>query len=210
LSSAGSTECSPGHERDVEKADGASQPESGPAETQTQSKDSNLVDWDGSDDPENPQNWPKTRKWLVTMCLASMTLTITFASSVFSTTTMIVSEQFNVGPEVGILGTSLFVLGFAFGPIAWGPLSETYGRMAPLFTCFAIFGIFQIPVAVAQNIYTIMICRFFGGFFGCAPLVIVGGAFADFWDPVERGVACRSSLRRLSSDRWPDLLWVAF
>jgi MFS transporter, DHA1 family, multidrug resistance protein len=115
LSSASSTEYSLGHERDVEKADNASQPE---AEAATQSKDPHLVDWDGSDDPENPQNWPKTKKWLVTMCLASITLTITFASSVFSTGTIIVSEQFNVGTEIGILGTSLFVLGFAFGPIA--------------------------------------------------------------------------------------------
>ncbi len=175
-----------GHEHDIEKADDAPQP--GP-ETEKQQKDPTLVDWNGPDDPDNPQNWPKSKKWLTTMCLASMTLTVTFSSSVFSTATIIVSEQFNVGAEVGILGTSLFVLGFVFGPIAWGPLSETFGRMIPLFTCFAIFAVFQIPVAVAQNIYTIMICRFFAGFFGCAPLVIVGGAFADFWDPVDRGVA---------------------
>jgi MFS transporter, DHA1 family, multidrug resistance protein len=174
------------HDRDLEKAGQAPLPQ---PETKKDRKDPNLVDWDGPDDPENPQNWSLKRKWLVTGCLATMTLTITFASSVFSTATMIVSEEYGVGAEVGILGTSLFVLGFAFGPIAWGPLSETYGRMTPLFTCFAIFAIFQIPVAVAQNIYTIMICRFFGGLFGCAPLVIVGGAFADFWNPVDRGVA---------------------
>lgn len=50
-------------------------------------------------------------------------------------------------------------------------------------------GIFQIPVAVAQNVETIMICRFLAGIFGCAPLAIVGGAMADFWPPAERGVA---------------------
>jgi len=61
--------------------------------------------------------------------------------------------------------------------------------MIPLFTGFAIFAIFQVPVAVAQNLHTILICRFFGGLFGCAPLAIVGGALADFWDPVDRGIA---------------------
>ena len=75
------------------------------------------------------------------------------------------------------------------GPIIWGPVSELYGRRLPLFFGFATFAIFQIPVAVAQNIYTIMICRFFGGMFGSAPLAIVGGALADFWGPVERGLA---------------------
>ncbi len=61
--------------------------------------------------------------------------------------------------------------------------------MIPLFIGFAIFAILQIPVAVAENLHTILICRFLGGVFGCAPLAIVGGALADFWDPVDRGVA---------------------
>jgi DHA1 family multidrug resistance protein-like MFS transporter len=34
-----------------------------------------------------------------------------------------------------------------------------------------------------------MLCRFVGGCFASAPLAIVGGAFADFWNPVDRGVA---------------------
>ena len=49
--------------------------------------------------------------------------------------------------------------------------------------------IFQIPVAVATNLETIMLCRFLGGFLGSAPLAIVGGLLADIWDPVNRGVA---------------------
>jgi DHA1 family multidrug resistance protein-like MFS transporter len=81
------------------------------------------------------------------------------------------------------------VSGFGLGPIVWGPFSELFGRMIPLFVGFAIFAIFQIPVAVAQNIETIMICRFIQGLAGCAPLAIVGGALADIWDPIERGVS---------------------
>ena len=79
--------------------------------------------------------------------------------------------------------------GFAVGPIVWGPISELYGRRLPLFLGFAAFAIFQVPVAVAQNVETIMLCRFLGGMFGSAPLAVVGGALADFWGPVERGFA---------------------
>lgn len=68
-------------------------------------------------------------------------------------------------------------------------MSELYGRKPPLFFGFAVFAIFQIPVAVAQNIETIMLSRFLGGMFGSAPLAIIGGALADFWGPVERGFA---------------------
>lgn len=117
------------------------------------------------------------------------TFCVTFASSVFSTATVPTAILFGVSEEVMVLGTSLFVLGFAFGPIVWGPFSELYGRKIPLFTGFFIFAIFQVPVAVAQNIYTVMICRFFGGFFASAPLAIVGGSFVDFFGPIDRGIA---------------------
>jgi MFS family permease len=63
------------------------------------------------------------------------------------------------------------------------------GRKIPLFFGYLCFAIFQIPIAVSQNLYTIMICRFFGGCFASAPLGIVGGTLADFFGPVDRGVA---------------------
>ncbi|GKZ19451.1 citrinin biosynthesis cluster MFS transporter mrr1 [Aspergillus brasiliensis] len=152
-------------------------------------KDPNLVDWDGPDDPENPQNMPRWRKWLITMSLSFMTTWITFASSVFSTATLVTAKEFNVSSEVMILATSLVVFGFAVGPLFWSPLSELYGRRIPLFSGYAIFAIFQIPVAVAKNVETILVCRFLIGIFGCSPLAVVGGAMADFWDPVDRAVA---------------------
>ncbi|PYH91440.1 MFS multidrug transporter [Aspergillus ellipticus CBS 707.79] len=152
-------------------------------------KDPNLVDWDGPDDPEHPQNMPYWRKWVATMAFAFMTMWVTFASSVFSTATIVTAEEFGVSTEVMVLATSLVVFGFAIGPLVWSPLSELYGRKIPLFSGYLIFAIFQIPVAVAQNAETILVCRFFVGIFGCSPLAVVGGAMADFWDPVDRAIA---------------------
>lgn len=36
--------------------------------------DSNLVTWDGPDDPENPRNWPIQRKWIVAWVVSLFTL----------------------------------------------------------------------------------------------------------------------------------------
>lgn len=174
-------------EKDIEKDADARPSQSGPPSNQL--KDPNLIEWEGPYDKGNPQNWPIGKKWAVTLTMGSMTWVITFASSVFSTATMVTSKQFHVSEEVMVLGTSLFVLGFAVGPLLWGPFSELYGRKVPLFFGYLVFAIFQIPVAVAQNLQTIFICRFFGGMFGSAPLAVVGGALADFWDPVNRGIA---------------------
>ncbi|ESZ93783.1 hypothetical protein SBOR_5839 [Sclerotinia borealis F-4128] len=158
-------------------------------EREKEEQDPNLVTWDGPDDPENPMNWPAKKKWMVTVMFGFMTFVVTFASSVFSTATMDVAELYGVSEEVAVLGTSLFVLGFGVGPLVWGPGSEIFGRKLPLFIGYAGFAIFQIPVALAQNLYTIMLCRFIGGAFAAAPLAIIGGALADFFDPVNRGVA---------------------
>lgn len=81
-------------------------------------KDPNLVDWDGPDDPGNPMNMPEWKKWMITVVAGLMTFSVTFASSVFSTATTVTSQIFGVSEEVMILGTSLFVLGFAFGKLS--------------------------------------------------------------------------------------------
>lgn len=73
-----------------------------------------------------------------------------------------------------------------FGPVFFGPASEAFGRRIPLHFGYVLFAIFQIPVAVAQNIETIMLGRFFSGFFASAPLAVVGGALNDIWDPLDR------------------------
>lgn len=173
----------PQEDTDVESAQNQPLPEK-PVQ-----KDPNLVEWDGPDDPENPQNLPTWRKWVITASMSTMTVWITFASSVFASATQVVAKEYDVSPEVTVLGTSLVIFGFAVGPLIWAPLSELYGRRLPLFSGFAIFAIFQIPVAVAQNLRTILVSRFMIGLFGCSPLACMGGAMADIWNPVDRAVA---------------------
>ena len=38
--------------------------------------DPNKVTWDGPDDPENPQNWSNTKKWLITSLALLMTVNV--------------------------------------------------------------------------------------------------------------------------------------
>jgi len=68
-------------------------------------------------------------------------------------------------------------------------MSEVYGRLIPFYSGYAVFCIFQIPVATAQNLQTILICRFFIGFFGTAAMAVTPGVLADIFSPKDRGVA---------------------
>lgn len=137
----------------------------------------------------HPQNWPLKKKLIIGSSLGYVTLTAAFGSSIFSAATSSVATHFHVSTEVGILGISLYVLGFATGPIVWAPFSELYGRRPPLLISSFGFSIFSVAVAVGKDLQTVLICRFFSGFMGACPLTCVGAVFADMFDNRTRGIA---------------------
>lgn len=153
------------------------------------SRDPYAVAFDGPDDPEFPQNWPLKRKILNSFSVALCALAATIGSAMFSQGTLEVMKEFHVGSVVVALGTSLFVFGFAAGPILWGPLSELYGRKTVLMPSSFGYICFSFAVGSAKDIQTVMICRFFAGFMGAASLVTAPASMADIFSPVARGKA---------------------
>jgi len=75
-----------------------------------------VVEFDGHDDPLHAQNWPRKKKLRVAAPVAWFSLCATIGSSIFSAATTVIDTDYHVGQEVGTLATSLFVLGYAFGP----------------------------------------------------------------------------------------------
>lgn len=71
----------------------------------------------------------------------------------------------------------------------WAPFSELKGRRLPLVVASFGFSIFNIAVAVSKDLQTVMICRFFAGFFGACPLTVVAAVFSDMYDNRSRGLA---------------------
>ncbi|KAL2010180.1 hypothetical protein VTN00DRAFT_5987 [Thermoascus crustaceus] len=152
-------------------------------------KEEYVVEFDGPNDPLHPQNWTFKRKIATSLMLAWTTLISSFTSSIFSTATTNIAAIYHVSTEVGVLGLSLYVLGFATGPIVWAPLSELRGRRLPILIAMFGFTVFQFAVATAKDLQTIMICRFFGGFFGACPIAVVAAVFSDMFDNRSRGLA---------------------
>lgn len=69
------------------------------------------------EDPRNPMNFSSVRKWAYTILVSFVTLTVALVSSAYSGGMGQIVKDFDCGEEVAILGISLFVLGFAFGPL---------------------------------------------------------------------------------------------
>lgn len=152
-------------------------------------RDEYVVEFDGPDDPLHAQNWPMRKKVLTAVMLGYTTLTSAFTSSIFSSATGVIAAQYSVGSEVGLLGTTFYVLGFAFGPTLWAPLSELRGRREPIVLAMFGFTVFSIGCATGKDIQTILLCRFFSGFFGACPLAVVAAVFSDMFDNRTRGIA---------------------
>ena len=140
-------------------------------------------------DPRNPMTFSKFRRWLITAVLGVATLAVSFNSSAYSGGVAQVIEQFECTEEVATLGISLFVLGFAIGPLFWGPMSELYGRQVLYFGTYGILTAFNAAAAGSQNIETLLTLRFFAGAFGSSPLTNAGGVIADCFPANERGLA---------------------
>lgn len=148
-----------------------------------------IVDFEGTDDPYRPINWPTSKKIVTTLFYGLTTMSATWASSAYSAGTEAIAREFHVGNQVSVLGTTLFLFGFGLGPLLWAPLSEVYGRrlavLAPMFVAMC----FSFGSATAKDFQTLMLTRFFGAFFASAPVTNTGGVLGDLYSPAWRGIA---------------------
>lgn len=152
-------------------------------------RDPYAVAYDGPDDPQFPHNWSLTKKIINSASVALCALAASMGSAMFSQGSLELMKEYHVGSVVAALGTSLFVFGFAAGPILWGPLSELYGRKTVLAPSVFVYICFSFAVGAAKDIQTVMICRFFAGFMGAAALVVAPASMSDIFSPVARGKA---------------------
>ncbi len=140
-------------------------------------------------DPRNPMEFSATMKWFLTGIAAIATLAVALVSSAYTGGIAEIRVEFGIGSEVATLGVSLFVLGFAIGPLLWAPLSEMFGRQIVYFVTYMALTAFNCGCAGATNSWTLIILRFFAGAFGSSPLTNAGGVIADMFTAKQRGVA---------------------
>ncbi|KZO99101.1 MFS general substrate transporter [Calocera viscosa TUFC12733] len=146
-----------------------------------------LVHWDGTNDPENPKNWGRWKRWYITMFGGLLTLNASFASSAPSGILGQLIEEWHISTEVATLLIAIFVVGYCVGPIFWAPLSEAVGRRPIFLISFLLYTIFQVACAVAPNPGALIAFRFLGGVCAACPLTNAGAILADMWDPDTRG-----------------------
>ncbi|KAJ5664196.1 major facilitator superfamily domain-containing protein [Penicillium longicatenatum] len=131
-----------------------------------------IVTWI-PDDPSNPKHYGMGKKIGITIDVSTATLTVGLGSSAYSGGVDQVEDYFNIGSEVATLDLSLYVVGFALGPI----VRAFTGRQYPFWASFGGMAALFAGCAGAQNIWTLIILRF------------LAGAFGDMFEAHHRGLA---------------------
>ncbi|KAK0202579.1 major facilitator superfamily domain-containing protein [Desarmillaria ectypa] len=189
-----------------------------------------IVGWYGDDDPENPRNWSPRKRAFVAFSISFLTFSVYIGSAIYTPSIPGIMIAFNVSLMKATLGLTLYVLAYGIGPMFLSPLQElpSLGRNPVYMGTLFLFVIFQIPVATAKNISTILAFRFLTGFVGSPALATGGASMGDIYPlhqyayvlgiwalgavagpitgPVVGGFAAQAN-----GWRWPqyELLWIA-
>lgn len=168
-----------------QKSDSDAQP---PASKET--TDPDIIDWDGPDDPQNPKNWPSSKKWANIYVLAIVTFFSPLISSMFAPGVPQVQDEFGSSDQtLATFVVSVFLLGYVAGPLVLVPLADMYGRVAVYHAGNLGFIIFNIACAVSSNMQMLIGFRFLAGLLGSAPMTVGGATVADIMPPEQRGLA---------------------
>ncbi|KAL9122894.1 MAG: hypothetical protein Q9187_000545 [Circinaria calcarea] len=130
---------------------------------------SNIITWDGPDDPQNP----KPRLMELAKAVASFTFISPVSSAIVAPAIDVISKEFNITePVEQQLVFSVFVLAYAVGPLFLGPLSEIYGRNIVLQLANLFYLVFNTAAGFSKNKGQMLAFRFLSGLGGSAPLAV--------------------------------------
>jgi DHA1 family bicyclomycin/chloramphenicol resistance-like MFS transporter len=136
----------------------------------------------------NTQN-PQPRGWLVQ--LGALTAVAPLSIDMYLPSFPAVEKALAAPQGSMELTLSAFFIGLTLGQLAYGPISDRFGRRAPLLFGFALFTLASIGCAFADNVTTLWICRFLQGMGGCAGISIPAAIVRD-------RLAARDSARAFS------------
>ena len=81
-------------------------------------KDESMVEW-SENDPHNPRNWSTPKKVFVTFQICLLTTSVYIGSAIYTAGVPGIQQHFHVSEVKALLGLTLFVLGYALGPMVW-------------------------------------------------------------------------------------------
>ncbi|KAJ2899237.1 hypothetical protein MKZ38_003337 [Zalerion maritima] len=141
-----------------------------------------CISWE-KNDPGNPYNWPAPKKALVFVVGVALVLNSTMGSSLPGNSVTYIMDEFHVHGDTNgtrkVLPISMFLLGYVFGPIVWGPMSESFGRKWISVVTFFFYSLATLACALASSWSQMLGFRLAAGIFASSPIAIALGILSD-------------------------------
>ncbi|KAK4244587.1 major facilitator superfamily domain-containing protein [Corynascus novoguineensis] len=142
---------------------------SGTSQEQQEIDGSLLVTWAGDGDAGHPHNWGYMRKWVITVLLSLGGLVTLMSGAMLAPALASIAADLNTSQDEAQIFLSIFVLSFAFGPMALTPLPR----------CF-VSGFSNTPAVLIAG-------RLLAGINASVDFAVTNPVLADLWPPSERG-----------------------
>jgi hypothetical protein len=124
-------------------------------------------------DPDNPLNWPRARKWSITIVVSLSVFLMPLSSAIVAPELSTIRKELDMNSSLeSVLVLSTFVLTYSLGPLLLGPLSELFGRVAVLHSGNSFYLVFNLVCGFARNKGDLLAFRLLSGFGGAAGLVV--------------------------------------
>ncbi|EME46328.1 hypothetical protein DOTSEDRAFT_70353 [Dothistroma septosporum NZE10] len=146
-------------------------------------------DWNGPDDPDNPQNWMFLKKALHFWPTAILAFSVTTGSSLISPANQDLQRYFDISRTAAIVPLTVYVIGLGLGPMIAAPLSETFGRSSVYKVTAPVYILFLIGAGLSETFAGLVICRLLAGMAGAPVLAVGAGTNVDLFDAKDRATS---------------------
>ncbi|KAF7558227.1 hypothetical protein G7Z17_g95 [Cylindrodendrum hubeiense] len=142
-------------------------------------------------DSNNPLKFSVAKKRRVVAAGIATIINSGLGSSLPSGATSAIAEDLDVtNSTLLVLLNSIYLIGFAIGPLIFGPLSEHIGRRPVLIGTYLGYTISTMCCAVSPTFGVLLFFRLLCGISAGAPNAVIGPLYADIYDdPEPRGKA---------------------
>jgi MFS family permease len=104
-------------------------------------------------------------------------------------TSLTLDEYGLTSKTIGAFMISIYVLGYALGPLFLAPLSEMYGRVPVINVSCGFFNAFLLGSSFAPNMPSLILMRLLAGIGGSAVMTITSAVIGDAFRVHERAAA---------------------
>lgn len=115
--------------------------------------------------------------WLILM--AALTAMGALAIDMYLPSFSFIAKDLAVGSNTVQLTLSTFLTGLAVGQLFYGPISDRFGRKPPLYFGIGLYVLSSLGCALAPNIETLIVLRFFQGLGGSSGMMIPRAVVRD-------------------------------